>query len=79
MAQNTIYKLSELVKGCSATVAYFTDEETGLKLMEMGCLPGETVTLVSYAPMGDPIVISVCGYKLSLRKLEASYVMVSSN
>lgn len=48
-----------------------------LKLLEMGCTPGETVTLDRIAPMGDPIAISVSGYLLSLRKEEASTILVT--
>jgi ferrous iron transport protein A len=49
-----------------------------VKLMEMGCLPGETVQLVKIAPFGDPISISVAGYELSLRRKEASTVLVKN-
>ena len=55
----------------------FTDKEMSLKLLEMGCTPGELVTLDKIAPMGDPIAIKVSGYLLSLRKEEASTVLVS--
>lgn len=42
------------------------------RLMDMGVLPGELVKVEKAAPMGDPIEITVKGYKLSLRKAEAS-------
>jgi ferrous iron transport protein A len=48
-----------------------------LKLLEMGCTPGEIVTLDRIAPMGDPIAICVSGYLLSLRKAEAATVLIS--
>jgi len=41
------------------------------RLMDMGVLPGELVKVEKVAPMGDPIEITVKGYKLSLRKSEA--------
>ena len=41
------------------------------RLMDMGVIPGELVTVEKVAPMGDPIEITVKGYKLSLRKTEA--------
>jgi ferrous iron transport protein A len=44
--------------------------------MEMGCLPGEEVTLERLAPMGDPMAIAVAGYSLSLRKNEAASVVL---
>ncbi len=69
--------LSQLEIGQSAIIHSFTDKKMALKLLEMGCTPGEVVRLNRIAPMGDPIAISVSGYLLSLRKAEASTVMVS--
>lgn len=69
--------LSQLKIGQSATIDSFTDKEMSLKLLEMGCTPGEIVKLERIAPLGDPIAISVSGYLLSLRKEEASTVLVS--
>jgi len=63
--------------GQKGLIDSFTDENISLKLMEMGCTPGEEVTLDKIAPMGDPIAIKVSGYTLSLRKAEASTVLVS--
>lgn len=70
-------KLSQLKIGESGTIDSFTDKVMSLKLLEMGCTPGEIVTLDRIAPMGDPIAIKVSGYLLSLRKEEASTVLVS--
>lgn len=69
--------LSQLQIGQSAIIDSFTDKVMALKLLEMGCTPGETVTLDRIAPMGDPIAITVAGYLLSLRKAEASTILVS--
>ena len=54
----------------------FTDYEASLKLLEMGCIPGEEIEVVRIAPLGDPIAISVAGYQLSLRKEEAAVMKV---
>lgn len=69
--------LSQLKLGQSAVIDSFTDKKMALKLLEMGCTPGEIVKLDRIAPMGDPIAITVSGYLLSLRKAEASTVLVS--
>lgn len=69
--------LAQLSIGQGATIHSFTDEEMSLKLMEMGCTPGEKVKIYSIAPFGDPIAISVSGYMLSLRMAEASTILVS--
>ncbi len=69
-------KLSELEIGKSGIVKEFTDLEMSVKLMEMGCLPGEVVKVERIAPLGDPIAINVSGYQLSLRKREASTIIL---
>ena len=42
-----------------------------IRLLEMGLVPGTEVTVTRRAPLGDPIELSVRGYKLSIRKAEA--------
>lgn len=69
-------KLSQLNPGETGTIVAFTDLEMSVKLMEMGCLPGETVEVERFAPMGDPIAIRVAGYQLCLRKSEASIIII---
>ena len=68
--------LSELKINESAIIESFSDLPLSLKLLEMGCTPGELVKLVRTAPAGDPIAIEVSGYIMSLRKREASTVKV---
>lgn len=67
-------KLSQLEIGQQGIIKEFTDLEMSIKLMEMGCLPGELVKVERVAPLGDPIAVSVSGYQLSLRKREASTI-----
>ena len=69
-------KLSELKAGQKGIIISFTNNDLFLKLMEMGCLPGEEITLEQVAPLGDPISISVSGYSLSLRLNEAEHIEV---
>lgn len=69
-------KLSQLNPGESGTIVAFTDLEMSVKLMEMGCLPGEIVVVERFAPLGDPIAIRVAGYQLCLRKSEASIIII---
>jgi ferrous iron transport protein A len=69
-------KLSQLEVGETGIVKEFTDLEMSVKLMEMGCLPGEQITVSRIAPLGDPIAIHVSGYQLSLRKREASTIIL---
>jgi ferrous iron transport protein A len=71
--------LCDLKVGEHGTKHHFNDENIALKLMEMGCLPGEFVTLERLAPMGDPMAIAVAGYSLSLRKSEAAFVVLQKS
>ena len=69
-------RLSELKSGERATIHSFESSELELKLMEMGCIPGEEVVVEQIAPLGDPISIRIAGYSLSLRKNEAKQILV---
>jgi ferrous iron transport protein A len=69
-------RLSELEPGQKAIIHSFENDEIFLKLMEMGCVPGEEVTVEMKAPLGDPISIKVAGYQLSLRIEEAQSILI---
>ena len=69
-------RLSELKPGSTAKILSFENNDLFLKLMEMGCVPGERVKVVQVAPLGDPISIIVSGYSLSLRLNEADNIFV---
>ncbi len=46
------------------------------RLMDMGLLVGEEVTVEKVAPLGDPIEVRIKSYSLSLRKQEANGIAV---
>ena len=69
-------KLSEIKIGKSVVIHSFESDDIFLKLMEMGCVPGERVTVDQIAPFRDPISITVAGYQLSLRLNEADQILV---
>jgi len=46
------------------------------RLMEMGVVPGVSITTIKKAPFGDPLEIRVRGYNLALRHNEATAVEV---
>jgi ferrous iron transport protein A len=69
-------KLSEVGTGETVVIKRFEEDTLFLKLMEMGCVPGELVTVDHVAPLGDPICIAVAGYILSLRLNEAELIWV---
>ncbi len=69
-------RLSEVGIGKRAVIRSFENDDIFLKLMEMGCIPGEIILVEQIAPLGDPISITVAGYQLSLRLNEAENILV---
>lgn len=47
-----------------------------LKLIEMGCLPGNEVHLVQLAPLKDPLYLVIDGCHLAIRKETAQYITI---
>ncbi len=68
--------LTQLQKGQKALVKSFTSDVLSSKLIEMGCLPGEILTLSKIAPLGCPLAVRVSGYELSMRREEAACVLI---
>jgi ferrous iron transport protein A len=71
-------RLTELNPGEKAVVHSLGETELSIKLMEMGCVPGESIFVNKIAPLGDPISIQISGYTLSLRLNEAEHIMVET-
>ena len=69
-------RLSKMGIGKTAIIKEFENDDIFLKLMEMGCVPGERIFLEQVAPLGDPISIKISGYSLSLRLNEAEHIKV---
>jgi ferrous iron transport protein A len=69
-------RLSEISVGKNAVIHSIDNDEVFLKLMEMGCVPGEIIRIEKIAPLGDPISVSIAGYLLSLRLDEAEKILV---
>ena len=70
--------LNTLVPGEGGTVENIAASTPSLRrrLLEMGLTRGTSIRLIRVAPMGDPIEISVRGYRLSLRREEASSILI---
>ena len=69
-------RLSQIKPGKTVTILSFENNDLFLKLMEMGCVPGERIRVEQVAPLGDPMSIVVAGYNLSLRLNEADNIFV---
>jgi ferrous iron transport protein A len=72
--------LDQLKPGEAGVISSLSGEEDVLlRLMEMGLIEGTPITMVRYAPMGDPIEITARGYHLSIRRAEASGVLLQES
>jgi ferrous iron transport protein B len=70
--------LAELKIGQTATILNVGGKGSLRQhFLDMGMLPGVPVTLVKYAPMGDPMELRVHGYELTLRRADARKIDVS--
>lgn len=47
------------------------------RLLDMGLIPKTVVSVIKFAPMGDPIEIRLRGYELTIRKDDAAMIEVS--
>lgn len=71
--------LKDFIPGESGTVvAVMAEKAVRRRLFDMGLTPGAPVTLLKYAPLGDPIELNVRGYRLSIRKAEAERIKMDS-
>lgn len=68
--------IAQLKKGDKAIIKEFDLNNIPLKLLEMGCLPGNTVELIQTAPFGDPIYLNVNDSHLAIRLETANEIEV---
>lgn len=70
--------LSEMAIGESGKIVKVTGEGAiRRRLFDMGVTPGAEVFFRKKAPLGDPIEITLRGYELTLRKVEAAHVEIA--
>lgn len=53
-----------------------SNSDVTLKLLEMGLMPGKTITLLYKAPLGDPLAFQLGNTMIALRKKEAQQITV---
>ena len=69
--------LSDFVVGESGKIVSVNGEgKIRRRLFDMGVTPQAEVTMRKKAPLGDPIEVTIRGYELTLRKVEAACVEV---
>ena len=65
-----------LKKGQKAIIKEFDIDAVPLKLLEMGCLPGNVVELLQIAPFGDPLYLNINGSHVAIRVETAKEIEV---
>lgn len=68
--------IADLKRGQRGVIMEFAVESIPLKLLEMGCLPGNEVTLVQTAPFRDPMYLDINGSHLAIRKETAEHIHI---
>ncbi|MEP3837258.1 MAG: FeoA family protein [Algibacter sp.] len=68
--------LAHLKRGERAIIIDVSSIHIPLKLLEMGCLPGNAVELVQVAPFQDPMYLNINGSHLAIRKETASHILI---
>ena len=68
--------LATLTIGQKAQILDFNIDVIPLKLLEMGCLPGNFVEVLQIAPLGDPIYINVNDSFVAIRRETAQEISV---
>jgi ferrous iron transport protein A len=68
--------IAQLEIGEKAIITDFDINAVPLKLIEMGCLPGNTVELLQIAPFGDPLFLNINDSHLAIRLETASVIEI---
>ncbi|RRQ49825.1 ferrous iron transport protein A [Maribacter algicola] len=66
--------VARLKRGQKGIIKEFTEDLLPIKLLELGCLPGNEVELVQVAPLKDPIYINVNGSHIAIRRVIAEQI-----
>lgn len=70
------HTVNQLALGEKATIAAFSDEQAGCKLMTMGILPGNEVKVVRKAPLGGAIYLKTEHQQFAIRNKEAACIVL---
>ena len=70
------FTIAHLKRGDKAIIREFPIDTLPIKLLELGCLPGNEVELVQVAPLKDPIYINVNGSHIAIRRAVAMQIEV---
>ena len=68
--------LAQLKRGQEGVISDVSSDYVPLKLLEMGCLPGNAVKLLQVAPFADPMYLNINGTHLAIRKETAIHILI---
>lgn len=68
--------VADLKKGERGIISDSSSEDIPLKLLEMGCLPGNEVQLLHLAPFSDPLYLVINGSHVAIRKETAALILI---
>lgn len=70
------HTIAHLKRGEKGVITDVSSALIPLKLLEMGCLPGNLVELVQVAPFSDPLYLNINGSHLAIRKETAIHILI---
>jgi ferrous iron transport protein A len=71
-----VISIDRLRIGQKGVIVEELDAHIPVKLMEIGCLPGNEVELIQIAPLNDPLYFLVDGSRIAIRREMAQYVKI---
>ncbi|MAR98022.1 MAG: ferrous iron transport protein A [Formosa sp.] len=70
------FSIADLKKGERGIIKDSSSKDIPLKLLEMGCLPGNEVQLLQLAPFSDPLYLNINDSFLAIRKETAALILI---
>lgn len=70
------FSIADLKKGERGIIKDSSSKDIPLKLLEMGCLPGNEVELLQLAPFSDPLYLNINDSFLAIRKETAALILI---
>lgn len=68
--------VADLTQGQKGIIKDFSEHILPIKLLELGCLPGNSVELIQVAPLNDPIYINLSGSHIAIRRSLAKLIQL---
>ena len=70
--------VADLKRGEKGIIQEFPDNFLPIKLLELGCLPGNEIELIQIAPLKDPLYINVNGSHIAIRRDVAVKIFIKT-